>query len=57
MTSIRRFWNDEQGQTWTLALTFVALAFVAPYIATGGDFASLWRSTNLQLLAANTCAG
>jgi len=57
MTSIRHFWSDDQGQNWSLALTFVALVFVVIFIAGGADLASLWNHTDIQLLAANTSAG
>jgi len=57
MTSLRRLWSEEQGQSWTLALTFVALACVLVFVAAGGDFEGLWRPSNIQLLAATSSAG
>jgi Flp pilus assembly pilin Flp len=59
MTTLRNFWNDEQGQDlieYTLLMAFVALASAALFIGAGGSVSGIWSSTNSQLTAANTSA-
>ena len=59
MTTLRNFWNDEQGQDlieYTLLLAFVALASAALFIGAGGNVAGIWSSGNSSLAAANTSA-
>jgi len=59
MTSIRNFWNDEQGQDlieYTLLMAFVALASAALFIGAGGSVQGIWSTSNSQLAAANTTA-
>ena len=59
MTTLRNFWNEDQGQDlieYTLLLAFVALASAALFIGAGGNVSGIWSSTNSQLAAANTSA-
>jgi Flp pilus assembly pilin Flp len=59
VTTLRNFWNDEQGQDlieYTLLMAFVALASAALFIGAGGSVTGIWNSTNSQLTAANTAA-
>ena len=59
MTTLRNFWNDEQGQDlieYTLLMAFVALASAALFIGAGGSVKGIWGTTNDQLAAANTAA-
>ena len=59
MTTVRNFWNEDQGQDlieYTLLLAFVALASAALFIGAGGNLSGIWSSTNSQLAAANTSA-
>jgi Flp pilus assembly pilin Flp len=59
VTTLRNFWNDDQGQDlieYTLLMAFVALASAALFIGAGGSVAGIWSSTNSQLAAANTSA-
>ena len=59
MTTLRNFWNDEQGQDlieYTLLLAFVALASAALFLGAGGSIKGIWTVTNTQLDNANTSA-
>jgi len=59
MTSLRNFWNDEQGQDlieYTLLMAFVALASAALFIGAGKSISSIWTSTNTQLSSAAVSA-
>ena len=59
MTTLRNFWNQDQGQElieYTLLLAFVALASAALFIGAGGNVSGIWSSSNSQLAAANTSA-
>ncbi len=59
MTTLRNFWNEDQGQDlieYTLLLAFLALASAALFIGSGGSVSGIWSSTNSQLAAANTSA-
>lgn len=59
MNTLRRFWNDEQGQDlieYTLLMAFVALASAALFIGAGGSVKGIWATTNSRLAAANTAA-
>ena len=59
MFSLRKFWNDEQGQDlieYTLLMAFVALASAALFIGAGGSISGIWSTSNSQLAAANTSA-
>jgi Flp pilus assembly pilin Flp len=56
VTTIRKFWNDEQGQDlieYTLLMAFVALASAALFLGAGGSISGIWSTTNSQLTAAN----
>jgi Flp pilus assembly pilin Flp len=58
-TTLKRFWNDEQGQDlieYTLLMAFVALASAALFIGAGGSIKNIWGTTNSQLEAANSSA-
>jgi Flp pilus assembly pilin Flp len=59
VTTLRNFWNQDQGQElieYTLLLAFVALASAALFIGAGGNVSGIWSSSNSQLAAANTSA-
>ncbi len=59
MTTLRNFWNDDQGQElieYTLLMAFVALASAALFLGAGGSIQGIWSTTNSQLVAANTSA-
>lgn len=59
MTSLCKFWNDEQGQDlieYTLLMAFVALASAALFIGAGGSIKGIWSVTNSQLAAASNSA-
>ncbi len=59
MTTLRNFWNEDQGQDlieYTMLLAFVALASAALFIGAGGNVSGIWSSSNSQLAAANTSA-
>jgi Flp pilus assembly pilin Flp len=59
VTTLRNFWNEDQGQDlieYTLLMAFVALASAALFIGAGGSVSGIWSSTNSQLAAANTSA-
>ncbi len=60
MSTLRNFWNDDQGQDlieYTLLIAFVALASAALFIGVGGSVAGIWTAANSQLAAANVAAG
>ena len=60
MTTLRNFWNDDQGQDlieYILLIAFVALASAALFIGVGGSVAGIWTTANSQLAAANVAAG
>jgi Flp pilus assembly pilin Flp len=52
MTSLRSFWNDEQGQDlieYTLFMCFVALASAAFFLSFGGNGTVVWQQqTDVQ---------
>jgi Flp pilus assembly pilin Flp len=57
MTTLRNFWNDEQGQDlieYTLLMAFVALASAALFIGAGASISGIWTKANTSLAAANT---
>jgi Flp pilus assembly pilin Flp len=59
VTTLRNFWNEDQGQDlieYTLLLAFVALASAALFLGAGGSIQGIWSTTNSQLIAANTSA-
>jgi Flp pilus assembly pilin Flp len=59
VTTLRNFWNDDQGQElieYTLLMAFVALASAALFLGAGGSIQGIWSTTNSQLVAANTSA-
>ena len=59
MTTLRNFWNEEQGQDlieYTLLMAFVALASAALFLGAGGSIKGIWTVTNSQLVAANSSA-
>jgi Flp pilus assembly pilin Flp len=59
MTTINRFFNDDQGQDlieYTLLMAFVALASAALFIGAGSSIKGIWGATNTQLTAANASA-
>jgi Flp pilus assembly pilin Flp len=59
VTTLRNFWNEDQGQDlieYTMLLAFVALASAALFIGAGGNVSGIWSSSNSQLAAANTSA-
>jgi Flp pilus assembly pilin Flp len=59
VTSLRNFWNEDQGQDlieYTLLMAFVALASAALFIGAGGSISGIWTAVNTQLAAANTSA-
>ncbi len=59
MTTLRNFWNDDQGQDlieYTLLMAFVALASAALFLGAGGSIQGIWSTTNSQLVAANSSA-
>jgi Flp pilus assembly pilin Flp len=59
VTTLRNFWNDDQGQDlieYTLLLAFVALASAALFLGSGGSIQGIWSTTNSQLIAANSSA-
>jgi Flp pilus assembly pilin Flp len=59
VTTLRNFWNEDQGQDlieYTLLLAFCALASAALFIGAGGNVSGIWSSSNSQLAAANTSA-
>jgi Flp pilus assembly pilin Flp len=59
VTTLRNFWNDEQGQDlieYTLLLAFVALASAALFLGAGGSVQGIWSTSNSQLIAANSSA-
>jgi Flp pilus assembly pilin Flp len=59
VTTLRNFWNDDQGQDlieYTLLLAFVALASAALFLGAGGSIQGIWSTTNSQLIAANASA-
>jgi Flp pilus assembly pilin Flp len=58
-TTMKAFWNDDQGQDlieYTLLMAFVALASAALFIGAGGSIAGIWSTSNSQLVAANSSA-
>ena len=59
MTTLRNFWNEDQGQDlieYTLLMAFVALASAALFLGAGGSIQGIWSTTNSQLIAANASA-
>jgi Flp pilus assembly pilin Flp len=59
MTFLRNLWNDEQGQDlieYTLLMAFVALASAALFMGAGGSIQGIWKTSNSQLVAANSSA-
>ena len=59
VTTLRNFWNDDQGQDlieYTLLLAFVALASAALFLGAGGSVQGIWSTSNSQLIAANSSA-
>jgi Flp pilus assembly pilin Flp len=59
MTTLRNFWNEEQGQDlieYTLLMAFVALASAALFIGAGAKISSIWSVTNTQLANAAAAA-
>jgi Flp pilus assembly pilin Flp len=59
VTTLRNFWNDEQGQDlieYTLLMAFVALASAALFLGAGGSISGIWSTSNTQLAAASTSA-
>jgi Flp pilus assembly pilin Flp len=59
VTSLRKFWQEEQGQDlieYTLLMAFVALASASLFIGAGGSIKGIWTTSNSQLSAANTQA-
>ena len=59
MTTLRNFWNDDQGQDlieYTLLMAFVALASAALFLGAGGSIQGIWSTSNSQLVAANSSA-
>ena len=59
MTTLRNFWNDDQGQDlieYTLLMAFVALASAALFLGAGGSVQGIWSTSNSQLVAANSSA-
>ena len=59
MTTLRNFWNDDQGQDlieYTLLMAFVALASAAHFLGAGGSIQGIWSTSNSQLAAANSSA-
>jgi Flp pilus assembly pilin Flp len=57
MTYLRNFWTDEQGQDlieYSLLMAFVALASAALFMGAGNSIVGIWKTTNSQLVAANT---
>ena len=56
MTTINRFFKDEQGQDlieYTLLMAFVALASAALFIGAGSSIKGIWSQTNSSLTVAN----
>ena len=59
MMSLKKFWNDEQGQDlieYTLLMAFVALASAALFLGAGGSIKGIWTVSNSQLAAASGSA-
>jgi Flp pilus assembly pilin Flp len=59
MTTLRNFWNEDQGQDlieYTLLMAFVALASAALFMGAGASVSGIWGAANTQLAAANTSA-
>jgi Flp pilus assembly pilin Flp len=59
VTTLRNFWNDEQGQDlieYTLLMAFVALASAALFLGAGGSIKGIWSTSNTQLANANSSA-
>jgi Flp pilus assembly pilin Flp len=59
MSTLKAFWNDENGQDlieYTLLMAFVALASAALFIGSGGSIQGIWSISNSQLVAANASA-
>jgi Flp pilus assembly pilin Flp len=59
VTTLRNFWNDDQGQDlieYTLLMAFVALASAALFLGAGGSIQGIWSTSNSQLAAANSSA-
>ena len=58
-TTMKAFWNDDQGQDlieYTLLMAFVALASAALFLGAGGSISGIWTVSNSQLAAANSSA-
>ena len=56
MNSVRKFWNDDQGQDlieYSLLISFVALASAGLFLFAGGSIRGIWTASNSQLTAAN----
>ena len=59
VTTLRNFWNDDQGQDlieYTLLLAFVAVGSAALFLGAGGGVQGIWSTSNSQLIAANSSA-
>ncbi|HXA53135.1 MAG TPA: hypothetical protein VNV86_22615 [Candidatus Acidoferrum sp.] len=59
MMTLKKFWNDEQGQDlieYTLLMAFVALASAALFLGAGGSIKGIWTVSNSQLAAASGSA-
>jgi Flp pilus assembly pilin Flp len=57
MHSLKRFWQDDQGQDlieYTLLMAFVALASAALFIGAGGSISGIWTNVNTKLATANS---
>ena len=52
MNSVRKFWNDDQGQDlieYSLLMSFVALASAGLFLIAGGSIRGIWTASNSQL--------
>ncbi|MBK5294210.1 MAG: Flp family type IVb pilin [Acidobacteriia bacterium] len=59
MTSIRRFWLEEEGQDlieYTLLLAFVALVAAAVFIGAGQSASGIWTIVGSHLANVSTAA-